>query len=358
MHLQLGSSGTLADGSPSWNSAVEGRLAIWNDFLSRASFRVVRESSAPVADHNGYNNVIWGDTIYGTPFGASTLAVTRSWSFGSTRTDSDVIFNRAFSWNAYSGRLSRNAVDIRRVALHEFGHVLGMLHPDDYGQFVNAIMNATISDLDVLTGDDIAGAQALYGGAPTPTVTAPGVPTGLTVASFGSSVSLSWRAPSSGGAPSAYVIEAGATTGAANLANFNTGSTSTSYAASGVGNGVYYVRVRAINSAGISPASNEAVLIVGNGCVGPPGAPGSLVGSSSGSTVTLGWSPAAGAPTTYIVEAGSAPGLSNLANSDLGSAVPSLVAPNVGRGTYYVRVRGKNTCGVGAPSNEVIVIVR
>ena len=73
--------------------------------------------------------------------------------------------------------------------------------------------------------------------------------------------------------------------------------------------------------------------------------------------VSLVWAPASGGPTSYVIEAGSSRGQSNLVNSDLGSATPSLVAPNVGRGTYYVRVRGKNACGVGPASNEIIVVV-
>jgi hypothetical protein len=171
-------------------------------------------------------------------------------------------------------------------------------------------------------------------------------------------VTLTWRAPTAGGVPSTYVIEAGSATGASNLANFSTGTTNTIFSASGVGSGVYYVRVKAANAVGVSVASNEALLVVGAAaCTNAPGQPGALVGSASGSTVTLSWAPATGNPTSYIVEAGSAPGLSNLANSDLGSAAPTLTASGVGRGTYYVRIRAKNACGVGAASNEIIVIV-
>jgi hypothetical protein len=76
----------------------------------------------------------------------------------------------------------------------------------------------------------------------------------------------------------------------------------------------------------------------------------------NGSTVTLTWSPAGGNPTSYIVEAGSSAGRIDLANSDTGAAA-TLTAPGVGRGVYYVRVRGKSSCGVGAASNEIVVIV-
>lgn len=362
MQLQLGpSGGTLADGSASWGTPVEGALANWNTYLSRASFRVVRDSTAPIADRNGYNNVIWDDSVYGSPFGQYTLATTRSWRFGSTTTDADVVFNRAWGWNSYRGRLASNGtIDIRRVALHEFGHVLGLLHPDDYGQVVNSIMNASVSNLETLTSDDIAGVQALYGGvSPTPPASAPGVPSGLTVSAFGSFVSLSWNAPASGGVPTQYIIEAGSSPGLANLANFSTGNTATSYSANNVGGGVYYVRVRAANTSGTSGVSNEAVLTVGNGaCVAPPGPPSAFVGTAIGTTVVLTWAAASGNPTSYVVEAGSSPSLSNLANSDLGSPAVSYTAQNVGRGRYYVRMRGKNACGIGSPSNEITLTVQ
>jgi hypothetical protein len=359
MQMQLGRSGTLSDGSSSWDATAEGALGTWNQYLSRSSFRVVRDSTAPIADGNGYNNVVWADDVYGAAFGARTLAVTSSWSRGGTKTDADVLFNRAFSWNSYRGSRTSATIDIRRVALHEFGHVLGLGHPDDRGQVVAAIMNSTISDQEQLTSDDVAGAQALYGGsAPAPTSPAPGAPRSLTVSSIGATVFLSWAAPASGGAPSSYVIEAGSGASLSNLANFATGGVATTYSSGGVGNGAYYVRVRARNAAGTSAASNEAILVMGSAtCSAPPTAPGSLIGGVSGSTVTLGWTAAGGNPTSYIVEAGSSPGLSNLANSDTGSPAPSLTAPGVGRGIYFVRVRAKNSCGIGPTSNEIVVIV-
>src|SRR5262249_48862284 len=132
----------------------------------------------------------------------------------------------------------------------------------------------------------------------------------------------------------------------------------TSYSAGGVGDGTYYIRVRAANAAGVSPASNESTLIVGGGvCAGAPGAPGGFTASASGSAVALRWNAATGNPTSYVVEAGSAPGWSNLANSDLGSTAASYVASGVGHGTYYVRLRARNGCGTGPASNEVVLVV-
>jgi len=62
-------------------------------------------------------------------------------------------------------------------------------------------------------------------------------------------------------------------------------------------------------------------------------------------------------PDFVRVEAGSVPGLSNLANSDLGSPATAYVASGVGHGTYYVRMRGRNGCGTGPASTETLLFV-
>ncbi|HMF92659.1 MAG TPA: BACON domain-containing carbohydrate-binding protein [Vicinamibacterales bacterium] len=183
---------------------------------------------------------------------------------------------------------------------------------------------------------------------------APGAPTGLSASASGSTVTLAWTAPGGSCVPTGYVIEAGSGPGLANLANFNTGTGGTTFIASGVGAGTYYVRVRASNQSGTSGPSNEATLVVGStGCPGAPAAP-SLSGSVSGSMVSLAWSGVPGA-TSYVLEAGSAPGLANIVVGDQGGATSlSAVA---GNGTYYVRLRAKNACGTSAPSNEVVLTV-
>lgn len=114
---------------------------------------------------------------------------------------------------------------------------------------------------------------------------------------------------------------------------------------------------------GREPPSNEITLIVGAG-PGPgpcavPGPPSSLAASVSGLTVTLGWSApsAGGSPASYVIEIGSSPGAANLANVDTGSIATSYTASGLETGTYYVRVRAKNACGAGGPSNEIAVAV-
>lgn len=183
----------------------------------------------------------------------------------------------------------------------------------------------------------------------------PSAPASLTATSAGSSVTLTWTAPASGSPPSEYVIEAGSATGLADLANFATGSSATTFSTSGVGAGRYYLRVRSSNAAGRSAPSQEALLVVGGMCSSAPAAP-TLTTQVSGSTVTLSWTAPAGAA-SFVLEAGSATGLSNLVNSDVGGGT-SYVATGVGAGTYYVRVRATNSCGTGSPSNESVVTVR
>jgi fibronectin type III domain protein len=93
--------------------------------------------------------------------------------------------------------------------------------------------------------------------------------------------------------------------------------------------------------------------------VSTAGAPSNLTSAVTGSTVVLTWSaPGAGdAAASYVVEAGSSSGGSNVANFDTGTTATSLTALGVASGTYYIRVRAKNAAGVGAASNEIVVTV-
>ncbi len=157
---------TLIDGNTSWESVAAQALSSWNSHLGTIQFSPVTQNPGMGSDRDGVNQVFFGSRVYGESFGGLVLAVATIWHDGTTRTESDVIFNTAVSWDSYRGPSRRVGgkllCDFFRVALHEFGHVLGLDHPDQAGQTVCAIMNSVVSDQDSLTADDIDGAQELY----------------------------------------------------------------------------------------------------------------------------------------------------------------------------------------------------
>jgi hypothetical protein len=173
MHVQLTGGSGLADGSASFAASFTAAMETWNQHLMR--IRLVPGSGTARADGDLVNQVFFDSTYYGTAFGRDTLAIATRWTIdGTRRAEADVIFNTAFTFDSYRGNVRGNGVwDLRRVALHELGHVIGLDHPDERGQSVNAQMNSILGNLDALTADDIAGAQSLYGSGVAGTVTFP-----------------------------------------------------------------------------------------------------------------------------------------------------------------------------------------
>lgn len=167
MHLQLqlaSASGTLIDGADSFNEVAASALAAWNCHTDLVKFAAVDNSTEPRVENDGVNSVFFDASEFGRRLDGNTLAVATSWYQVSTgnKLEGDVVFNNTVNWNSYRGGL-RPSHDFHRVALHEFGHVLGLDHPDENGQRVTALMNSGITHLDALAADDIAGGRALYG---------------------------------------------------------------------------------------------------------------------------------------------------------------------------------------------------
>jgi hypothetical protein len=186
----------------------------------------------------------------------------------------------------------------------------------------------------------------------------PDAPSGLVSTVNGATVILQWVAPTAYLAAS-YVIEAGSAPGLADQASLDTGNLLRSFTASPVPSGIYYVRIRArsLNGA-LSPPSNELAITVGQQAASCAATlpPSGLSAAVNGGTVTLNWQGSSGG--SYVIEAGSIPGASDLAAFDTQSPATSFTAFGVGAGTYFVRLRATNTCGArSAPSNEVVVNV-
>ncbi|HSH39434.1 MAG TPA: matrixin family metalloprotease [Chthoniobacterales bacterium] len=168
MHLSLGEFQPLQDGFTSFNDSAADALATWNQHLVHMKFRWLLGSTLPQSKTDADNSVFFSSNVYGDSFGRNVLAITLISTRGSVTIESDVIFNSARMYDSYRGPQQGELFDFHRIALHEFGHVIGLDHPDQgtNPQRVSALMNSRIGDLDALTRDDIAGAHALYDAGP------------------------------------------------------------------------------------------------------------------------------------------------------------------------------------------------
>lgn len=189
--------------------------------------------------------------------------------------------------------------------------------------------------------------------APAPS-SVPSAPSGMATSVNNSRVRFSWRAPS-GTAPSTYLIDVGISGTTRMLASgFSVGNVLS--VAADLPKGRYWTRVRAGNSAGVSGYSNLVSFKVGRSLVSPQGFTVTWVGT----TAVLSWSapaadgPVEDMPTTYVLEAGTAPGLADVATVNLGK-VNSLSVP-IPSGTYYVRLRAENPYGDSEPTPDLVLV--
>lgn len=184
----------------------------------------------------------------------------------------------------------------------------------------------------------------------------PAPPVAPVVTTTADTVAMSWY-PSPGPAPRAYTLHAAASAGGPAIASFPLGP-NPFFATNGVPPGAYFLRLSASNDCGTSIETRDVVVRVG-GVTGPPSAPTTLTASAPApGTVVISWSAptSGGAVTGYVLEAGSAPGLSDIALIPLGPTT-GLSAAGVPAGTYHLRVRAVGAAGVSAPTGDVVLTV-
>jgi len=90
-------------------------------------------------------------------------------------------------------------------------------------------------------------------------------------------------------------------------------------------------------------------------CVERPLPPTSVAATASNWFAVVTWTPSAGSPSSYLIEAGSSPGQSDISVNETGTPATSWKTP-APPGNYYVRVRARNKCGVSEPSSEIMVV--
>ncbi|MBI4588258.1 MAG: matrixin family metalloprotease [Candidatus Rokubacteria bacterium] len=106
---------------------------------------------------------------YGSGLGASTLAET-TWYYTISTGDileCDMRFSNTFTWYTGTGTPASNQYDWWSVAAHEMGHCLGLAHEPDITT-PKPVMYPTFAAGEVrrvLTSDDTAGRNAIYGAA-------------------------------------------------------------------------------------------------------------------------------------------------------------------------------------------------
>ncbi len=170
LEMQLGSAPVeeMFDGSTTWNTVGTAAAAAWNG-LADVNFVLSTSGSRETGRGNNVNNVFFASTYYGQPFGDAVGITLYDYNADTgVILESDVVFDNARNWNSYRGAARTSSTggplyDLRRAAIHEFGHVLGLGHPDDAGQSVTAVMNSRINAVDGVQQDDINGLASVYG---------------------------------------------------------------------------------------------------------------------------------------------------------------------------------------------------
>ena len=178
-------------------------------------------------------------------------------------------------------------------------------------------------------------------------------PRSLTAEVVDNHVTLRWLEPVSVSQPlTGYLVEAGMSPGTT-VVSLPLGNV-LAFAVTAP-SGIYYVRVRALFGATPGPPSDEIQVLVN---VTPPAAPENLTAAVAHLAVTFSWAIAAGTPsvTQWQLQAGSAPGLSDLAVVMLPGSLRTFTASAPAAGTYYIRMVALNGAGASPPSTELAVV--
>jgi hypothetical protein len=153
-----------------WSPEDEYQMSKWN-YYAHDVFHVYTNPTSTfgwgdgVFDLDGWVDSATLQSVYGSPWGATTIGVTFTRSIGGTIIEADIALNPAYTFTlddegVYDGG---SAQGFRLVMLHELGHMLGLDH--NFGGM--SAMNYFPSVFRAFTMpymDDAAGIRALYPG--------------------------------------------------------------------------------------------------------------------------------------------------------------------------------------------------
>lgn len=157
-----------------WATAARQAAQEWNA-ETVFNFNIVEEYYDPCTnlqggangDTDGLNSMGFTDTICGTPYNSSALAVTvyffDSNGLSNDLIEADIFYKSSVNYDVFDTRpngAASNLYDFGRVALHELGHALGLGHETSN----QSIMRPTVGSIFSLRQDDIAGVNELYSG--------------------------------------------------------------------------------------------------------------------------------------------------------------------------------------------------
>ena len=176
----------------------------------------------------------------------------------------------------------------------------------------------------------------------------------------GSYSKLSWAAPANNGgsAITSYNIYRGTAAGAESATAIGSSATLT-YTDTSVAPGkTYYYVVRAVNSVGTSPASNE-VVYQSAGTL--PSAPTNLAAAQTTGMVSLTWSAPASSGSSAVTSYSVFRGTSSLLTDQVSIAsvtTTSYIDTKATVGTYYYTVRAVSAVGSSVASSPLTVVVK
>lgn len=157
--------------------------------------------------------------------------------------------------------------------------------------------------------------------------TAPAPPSSVSATTTPAAIGISW-APSGGCPATSYILQAGSGRGAVDIASINVGNVA-SFAASAP-NGVYFLRLLAVNAFGVSAPSTELRIAIGDEI--PPASGGATEVNLS--TVSVGPDPSGN---TVIIGLVSNRSLATVAFAKVNASVQGSGGHTTASGTTYVR---------------------